>query len=73
MGRTTIDVDDALVAAVMRRYSLSTKREAVDRALRHLVGPVMQRSEMLAMQGSGWEGYLDSPPAPTAGAGRPRR
>ncbi|MGH3048514.1 MAG: type II toxin-antitoxin system VapB family antitoxin, partial [Gaiellaceae bacterium] len=30
MGRTNIDLDDALVARVMRRYGLRTKRAAVD-------------------------------------------
>ncbi|GAA8847289.1 hypothetical protein DUHN55_22910 [Helicobacter pylori] len=43
----------------MRRYDLATKREAVDFALRRLVGPVMSREEMLEMKGSGWEGDLD--------------
>lgn len=43
----------------MRRYDLATKREAVDFALRRLVGPVMSREEMLEMEGSGWEGDLD--------------
>ena len=32
MGRTNIDIDDRLIAAVMQRYSLRTKREAVDLA-----------------------------------------
>ncbi|HET6562349.1 MAG TPA: type II toxin-antitoxin system VapB family antitoxin [Marmoricola sp.] len=59
MTRTNIDLDDRLVTEVMRRYHLSTKREAVDFALRRLVGPVMDRAEMLAMEGSGWDGDLD--------------
>lgn len=58
MTRTNIDIDDALVAEVMRRYDLPSKREAVDLALRRLVGPVMTRREMLAMEGSGWDGDL---------------
>jgi Arc/MetJ family transcription regulator len=37
MSRTTIELDDELVAGVMRRYNLNTKREAVDLALRRLV------------------------------------
>ncbi|MGL4175843.1 MAG: type II toxin-antitoxin system VapB family antitoxin, partial [Dermatophilaceae bacterium] len=40
MARTNIDIDDGLVGEVMRRYDLATKREAVDFALRRLVGPV---------------------------------
>ncbi|TDE98806.1 type II toxin-antitoxin system VapB family antitoxin [Occultella glacieicola] len=58
MARTNIELDDALVAEVMRRYRVRTKREAVDLALRRLVGPVMTRPEMLALEGSGWEGDL---------------
>ena len=60
MGRTNIEIDDELVAEVMRRYDLPTKRAAVDLALRRLVGPVMTRDEMLAMQGIGWDGDLDA-------------
>lgn len=59
MGRTNIELDDALVEEVMRRYHVTTKREAVDLALRRLVGPVMSREEMLALEGSGWDGDLD--------------
>jgi len=60
MGRTNIDIDDELVAEVMKRYDLPTKRAAVDLALRRLVGPVMTRKEMLAMEGIGWDGDLDA-------------
>lgn len=52
MSRTNIDIDDDLVEIVMVRYGLSTKRDAVDLALRHLAGQPMSRSEMLAMAGS---------------------
>ncbi|MEI2713187.1 MAG: type II toxin-antitoxin system VapB family antitoxin [Nocardioides sp.] len=60
MGRTNIEIDDELIDLVMSRYALKTKREAVDFALRRLVGPVMTRSEMLAMEGTGWDADLDS-------------
>lgn len=59
MGRTNVVIDDELVAIVMRRHGLRSKREAIDFALRRLAGPVMPREEMLAMEGSGWEGDLD--------------
>ena len=59
MARTNIDIDDELVATVMRRYRLRTKKEAVDLALRRLVGPVPTREELLALEGSGWDGDLD--------------
>ncbi|PFG21200.1 type II toxin-antitoxin system VapB family antitoxin [Serinibacter salmoneus] len=60
MGRTNIELDDDLVAEVMRRHGVRTKREAVDLALRRLVGPVMSRGDMLALEGTGWDGDLTS-------------
>ena len=59
MARTNIDIDDDLVAEAMRRYRLSSKRAAVDLALRRLVGDAMSRDDALAMEGAGWEGDLD--------------
>lgn len=60
MGRTNIDIDDELIATVMRQNGLKTKREAVDLALRRLVVPVMTIDEMRAMEGSGWDGDLEA-------------
>ena len=60
MTRTNIDIDDDLVHEVMRRHGVSTKKDAVDLALRRLVGPALSRPEMLAMEGSGWDGDLDA-------------
>ena len=60
MGRTNIVIDDRLVARVMERYSLKTKREAVDLALRKAVDEPMSRDEMLAMRGIGWDGDLEA-------------
>jgi Arc/MetJ family transcription regulator len=57
--RTNIEIDDELVARAMRLYRLRSKREAVDLALRHLVGEPMTRVELLATEGSGWGGDLD--------------
>lgn len=56
MSRTNIEIDDALIERVMRRYGLRTKREAVDRALRALDNGVvpMTTEEVLAMRGTGW-------------------
>lgn len=59
MARTNIEIDDALIERAMRIYRLRSKREAVDYALRKLVGEPMSREEMLAMEGTGWEGDLD--------------
>lgn len=59
MGRTNIDIDDDLIARVMRIHRLPTKREAVDYALRHLAAEPMTREEALAMRGTGWDGDLE--------------
>jgi Arc/MetJ family transcription regulator len=56
--RTNIEIDDLLIDRAMRIYRLNSKREAVDFALRKLVGG-MSREEALAMEGSGWGGDLD--------------
>jgi Arc/MetJ family transcription regulator len=58
MARTNIELDEQLVARVMRRYGLRTKRAAVDLALRRLDVEPMSRDEALAMRGTGWEGNL---------------
>lgn len=60
MSRTNIEIDDRLIETAMRVHGLKTKREAVDYALRRLVGTPMTREEMLAMQGTGWDGDLDA-------------
>jgi Arc/MetJ family transcription regulator len=52
MARTNIDLDEELVQRVMMRYHLSTKREAVDYALRHLAGNPLTRREAADMLGS---------------------
>jgi Arc/MetJ family transcription regulator len=55
VSRTTIDIDDQLLADVIRRYRLASKREAVELALRRLVGAPLSREQALALEGSGWE------------------
>ncbi len=64
MARTNIDIDEELVGMVMERYSFRSKREAVDFALRELIGGVMTREQALAMEGAGWDGDLDEIRAP---------
>ncbi|BCR77124.1 hypothetical protein VNDN251_16210 [Mycobacterium tuberculosis] len=59
MSRTNIDIDDELAAEVMRRFGLTTKRAAVDLALRRLVGSRLSREFLLGLEGVGWEGDLD--------------
>lgn len=49
--RTNIEIDEGSLRAVMDRYGVQTKTEAVDLALRHLAGQPMTREEALAMRG----------------------
>jgi Arc/MetJ family transcription regulator len=56
--RTNIVIDERLVRKAMRLYGLRTKRDAVDYALRRLVGSDDPRS-ILELEGIGWEGDLD--------------
>jgi len=59
MSRTNIELDDELVAEVMRRYGVSTKRQAVELALRRLVGVPLNPEFLLGLEGIGWDGELD--------------
>ncbi|MFM7247444.1 MAG: type II toxin-antitoxin system VapB family antitoxin [Actinomycetota bacterium] len=59
MGTTTIDIDTEACAAVMRRFGLASKDEAVNFALRSLVVEPLTVPEALALEGSGWIGDLD--------------
>jgi len=59
MGRTNIEIDDELVTAVMRRFGLRTKREAVDLALRRLAGPRLSPEFLEGLEGIGWAGDLE--------------
>ena len=59
MSRTNIDIDDEACAAVMRRYRLASKREAVNLALRTLAAEPLSLDEARRLRGSGWEGDLD--------------
>ena len=59
MTRTNIEIDDRLVAEVMRRFGVSTKKEAVDLALRRLVGAPLTKEFLLGLEGIGWDGDLE--------------
>lgn len=50
--RTNIEIEDSYVRAIMDRFGVHTKTEAVDLALRHLAGQPMSRDEALAMRGA---------------------
>ena len=59
MARTNIDIDETACAAVMQRYGVKTKREAVNIALRLCAIEPLSTEEALALRGSGWDGDLD--------------
>jgi Arc/MetJ family transcription regulator len=50
--RTNIEIEDIYVQAIMDRFGVRTKTEAVDLALRNLAGQPMTREEALAMRGA---------------------
>jgi Arc/MetJ family transcription regulator len=64
--RTNIEIEDTYLQAVMDRYGLRTKTEAVELALRHLAGQPMTRQEALAMRGAH---AIGEPPADTPARG----
>lgn len=59
MSRTNIDLDDDACRAVMERYQLRSKRDAVNFALRTLAAEPLTLDEARRLRGSGWEGDLD--------------
>jgi Arc/MetJ family transcription regulator len=59
MSRTNIDLDDDACRAVMERYQLSTKRDAVNLALRTLAAEPLTLDAARSMRGAGWDGDLD--------------
>ncbi len=58
MARTTIDIDDAACAKVMRRYRIGTREGAVNFALRALASEAASLAEASALRGTGWDGDL---------------
>ncbi len=59
MARTNIDIDDAACRAVMQRYHLNSKRDAVNLALRRLAAEPLDLDAARGLRGSGWDGDLD--------------
>lgn len=53
MSRTNIDLDDSAVEAVMRRYRLTTKRDAVNLALRTLAAKPLALDRARALRDTG--------------------
>lgn len=67
MARTNIDLDDEACRAVMKRYQLASKRDAVNFALRTLAAEPLPLDEARALRGSGWDGDLGEMRATRAG------
>lgn len=59
MSRTNLNVDDQACAEVMRRYRLTTKRDAVNFALRTLAAEPLDPDAARRLRGSGWDGDLE--------------
>ncbi|HTW99181.1 MAG TPA: type II toxin-antitoxin system VapB family antitoxin [Acidimicrobiales bacterium] len=59
MARTNIDIDDAACDTVMRRYHLTSKRDAVNFALRTVASEALDLDQARRLRGSGWESDLD--------------
>jgi Arc/MetJ family transcription regulator len=59
MSRTNIDIDDEACRAVMDRFRLGTKRDAVNFALRSVAGEPLDVDAARRLRGSGWDGDLD--------------
>ncbi|MGE2724364.1 type II toxin-antitoxin system VapB family antitoxin [Mycolicibacterium pulveris] len=53
MARTNVDLDDELVAEVMRRFGVTTKKDAV------VVGAPLDKEFLLGLEGIGSDGDLD--------------
>jgi len=58
MVLTDLYIDDVACRAVMRRFRLETKREAVNFALRTLAAEPLNREEAKKMRCIGWVGDL---------------
>lgn len=58
MARTNIDIDEIACRAVMDRYQLGSKRDAVNLALRTLAAEPFDLDDARALRGSGWDGDL---------------
>jgi Arc/MetJ family transcription regulator len=67
MSRTNIDIDEDACSAVMQRYHLASKRDAVNFALRTVAGEPLTVDKARRLRGSGWSGDLDEVRSSRAG------
>ena len=59
MARTNIDIDESACQAVMARYRLRSKRDAMNLALRLAAAEALDLDDARRLRGSGWDGELD--------------
>lgn len=59
MSRTNVDIDETACTTVMQRYNLTTKRAAINFALRTVAAETLDLADARRMRGSGWDGDLD--------------
>ena len=57
--RTNIDIDDELMAATMKWSGKTTKKAAVEEAMRHYTRAMIMRDIIESTRGIGWVGDLD--------------
>ena len=57
--RTNIDIDDELMAATMKWSGKTTKKAAVEEAMRRYTRAMIMRELIESTRGIGWEGNLD--------------
>ena len=57
--RTNIDIDDELIAEVMKVTGTTTKKAAVEEALTRVAKTYRLRKAMESLRGIGWDGDLD--------------
>lgn len=56
--RTNIDIDDELMAETMKATGQTTKKGAVEAAMRHYLRAMIMRDIIESTRGIGWEGNL---------------
>ncbi|NTE85861.1 type II toxin-antitoxin system VapB family antitoxin [Agrobacterium rubi] len=57
--RTTIEIDDALIAEAMELSGLPTKEAVVELAVREFIEYHSRRKALDELKGMGWDGDLD--------------
>ena len=57
--RTDVNINDSACAEVMHQYRLTTKREAINLALRTLAAEAISVDKAKHLRGSGWDADLD--------------